>query len=164
MKPKKLHLSFNLIFMLILDSIQIDLLVLQLLCNWIKKISKLQYKLLLPLSWQSENFKDNDDSVSNCIGQSQVKLRAALIEPLTVEGYITFSILLINRKEERRFMWPIEKRTTSEATEFLTGSTNKWQTSHPWLTMEDLPDKEVHETQKLTLGRGRRQRRRRIRS
>jgi hypothetical protein len=60
-----------------------------------------------------------------------VKLRAALIEPLTVEGYITFSILLINRKEERRFMWPIEKRTTSEATEFLTGSTNKWQTSHP---------------------------------
>jgi hypothetical protein len=30
--------------------------------------------------------------------------------------------------------------------------------------MEDLPDKEVHETQKLTLGRGRRQRRRRIRS
>jgi hypothetical protein len=49
-------------------------------------------------------------------------------------------------------MWLIEKRTTSEAPEFLTGSTNKWQTSHPWLTIEDLPDKEVHETQKLTPG------------
>jgi hypothetical protein len=60
-----------------------------------------------------------------------VKLRAALIESLTLEGCITLSILLINRKEERRIMWLIEKRTTSEAPEFLTGSTNKWQTSHP---------------------------------
>jgi hypothetical protein len=60
-----------------------------------------------------------------------VKLRAALIESLTLEGCITFSILLIKRKEERRIMWLIEKRTTSEAAEFLTGSTNKWQTRHP---------------------------------
>jgi hypothetical protein len=60
-----------------------------------------------------------------------VKLRAALIESLTLEGCITFSILLIKRKEERRIMWLIEKRMTSEAAEFLTGSINKWQTSHP---------------------------------